>query len=73
MIDPEEVERYRKAIESNTGVAGRAFVEFVVKNPEQVKQLMDKLSTKLHEDIKESRLRFYRNHAICLFSRYLHH
>lgn len=64
-LDSAEVDPIRQIIERNVGAAGDAFLKYVVQNLDSVIAEMAVMGKKLHADIPESELRFWRWHATC--------
>lgn len=52
-------------IMANAGVAGRAFVQYIVTNREQVRALISDTAGQLLSALPETRHRYYRAHASC--------
>ena len=50
---------------TNRGVAGEAFLKYVVTHKQEVKALMAKWADRIKNDFDEPQYRFYRNHAEC--------
>ena len=57
----EEVNKFK----TNRGVAGEAFLRYVVSHKLEVKALMAKWADRIKNDFEEPQYRFYRNHAEC--------
>ena len=64
-LESAEVTSAMKRIEMNMGVAGDAYLKYVVTNREDIMKNMAKWATRLAKDISDARYRFYYAHAEC--------
>jgi hypothetical protein len=60
-----EVETAMKQMAINKGVAGDAFVQYVVSNLDNVLERIAKWGKRIQEDIPDVKYRYYRNQGIC--------
>lgn len=68
-LDDVTLSQHLKArIQENQGVAGDAFLRYVVSNLDVVRQKMATWSQKLAQDMPNEKLRFYRYQAVCTFT-----
>lgn len=63
--DQIQFNRYANIAEENAGVAGDAFIRYVVANRQEVERMMIKWMRRINDDVPEAKYRFYRGHAEC--------
>jgi hypothetical protein len=67
MIDEDKLvwQELTQTVNANCGVAGDAFMRYVITHREEVNAIMDQWMRRLVQDVPELKYRFYRGHAQC--------
>lgn len=65
MLDESEVAAALRQMDLNQGTAGEAYIQYVVKNLDDVIEIFQKNVHAVAQEIPGSEYRFYRNHAAC--------
>ena len=63
-----EVQSAKKQMQLNMGVAGDAYIRYIVANLDDVIARMQKWGRRIESAVSDPKYRFYRQHAICSFT-----